>query len=644
VTPKLTNDTYLRLLAWFAVMFGVVQVALELNRYDWPTGDEYWHYSYSERLWNTGVTERATIHNYNSTTPSALLNLLSQRTYSAVTEDKGTNKIALRLPGLMWYLVLLSGVFAFASKFFGKNAASVALGLTALDPNLQAHAGLIGTDLPFAAVTVLVMLFAVRYYERPAPQRAIGLGLIIGLAFLVKYSAAFLVFPVGILFLYANFIQKTRKQAILSVLAQLPILLVLVALVINVGYGFIGFGETFSDRNWYYPFFVDLAKWIPQVPLPLPIDFISGFDHQLAAERTWDWNGILLGHELRSGVWYFFLLSWLIKTPLALVAVSAFAIFSGVKSNQSWTENPAFLFCLALFLYFFLYFSLVFRVHIGIRYVLMCLPLAYLLISAPITRYPVSWKFVTVASAVVALSLLEIRPYLGNGLAFTNLIVWPKQEVYKWIADSNVDWNQNHRSAREQANSQLGNYVFNPPHIVRGYNLFTVNSLAGVYRNFEQHRWPRWNLDPVGHFGFTTILFNVSDTEFDEFLIAERTYSAPQSSMGICREEAGEKSLVNDTLPVLKGTWSDPKIYTACLYVEKPLLVEVKLDQGRAGVGLYVSENNCQATEAGAGESLWFRLEEGMHPVCARVLQDFSGSWTVHAGSAKWALGQPVGQ
>lgn len=44
------------------------------------------------------------------------------------------------------------------------------------------------------------------------------------------------------------------------------------------------------------------------------------------------------------------------------------------------------------------------------------------------------------AGRAAAVSLLEGLAYAGNPLAFTNAAVQPKRTVFRWIADSNVDW------------------------------------------------------------------------------------------------------------------------------------------------------------------------------------------------------------
>src|SRR4051812_21984168 len=51
---------------------------------DWQTGDEYWHYSWNERFWNTGETERVSVSNYSSPMPITVLNVWSRHTATAL--------------------------------------------------------------------------------------------------------------------------------------------------------------------------------------------------------------------------------------------------------------------------------------------------------------------------------------------------------------------------------------------------------------------------------------------------------------------------------------------------------------------------------------------------------------------------------
>ncbi len=89
--------------------------------------------------------------------------------------------------------LLLATVLLWSTALFGPAAGVLALFLTALSPNLVAHARLVSAD--FACTSA--MLFAShqlwRFTARPAPGRALFAGLALGLALITKFTALILV-------------------------------------------------------------------------------------------------------------------------------------------------------------------------------------------------------------------------------------------------------------------------------------------------------------------------------------------------------------------------------------------------------------------------------------------------------------------
>ena len=64
--------------------------------------------------------------------------------------------------------------------------------------------------------------------------------------------------------------------------------------------------------------FLRLAAAAPNLRLPLSAAFLTAFDASLASERR-DWNVVVLGHRYAKGVPYYFVLMWLLKTPVLVV-------------------------------------------------------------------------------------------------------------------------------------------------------------------------------------------------------------------------------------------------------------------------------------------------------------------------------------
>ena len=160
--------------------------------------------------------------------------------------------------------------------------------------------------------------------------------------------------------------------------------------------------------------FTRLAAAAPGLRLPLPSAFLTAFDASFASERR-DWNVVVLGRPYTSGVWYYFVLMWLLKTPVLLLAAEIAglgrAAFQPALRRHPWIRLLAWNLVLTL-----AYFSLAFHAQIGYRYVLMAVPLAYVIAAAGLASLPPRPLWTAMGGAVVVTALAENIAYLGNPL------------------------------------------------------------------------------------------------------------------------------------------------------------------------------------------------------------------------------------
>ncbi|MFN8392850.1 MAG: hypothetical protein U0136_21335 [Bdellovibrionota bacterium] len=653
-SSSIAKDSVLKVCAVAAFSVAIILAFLNSYLYDWPTGDEYWHFGYSQRMIREGVIERETVHNYNSPTPFVALNVLADQYATNLAITSGFDKVIARLPSVCWFILLLVLSYAVPRYLFRSSDIAVPAStlrriatwtalLTCLDQTLLGQGSHIGSDLPFAAMTLVYLAAMERYRRSPELLNAMLVGLVLGIAFNVKYSTTFLALftiislPV-IRSRQAKDGQAQSRSQLLPSLGHLVTIGLIVTALVDAAYGFREIGLTFSTKAWYSAPFKTLADLIPNIPLPWPLPFIAGFDHQFAAERTWSWSSIVLGKEFPDGVWYYFPVVWLVKSPLPILATLALTLCQGMIRCGELKRNRPFMMTFALYSTLLLYFCFVFRTQVGIRYTLMCIPLGYVMAG-----YILATGLQRAEQAFLSAFLLigvgiEAAPYVGNTLSFTNSIVTDKAQAYGWITDSNVDWFHNYSRGRALANAKLGNYFFNPRHLLPGDNVFTINSLAGVMRNYSQHAWIRNNLTPSGTFGNTLIWFHADQSTFDRFMNEARTYTQPQYALDICTPDRVYQPLVNGTSTALPGSWASPSLYTACLKVSEPTVIQLEVTQGFGAFGSYPDEGNCLGDDAGRGETLWFKLLPGVHPICARISEPATARWTVHQGRVALAL------
>ena len=277
--------------------------------------------------------------------------------------------------------------------------------------------------------------------------------------------------------------------------------------VIGAAYRFHEVGAELNDIGWRSPAMLRLHSLVPHLRLPVPADFMTGFD-VLAVAVDKDYPVVLLGRPHPRGVWYYFLVVWLLKEPVLLLAAQVFGLARTVATRALWTDPTLAYLGLSLVLNL-AYFSFFFATQVGFRFVLMCLPIVALIAGAGLAPLAMTARG-RVGVVVVALSALaENVPYLGNHLAFTNAAVWPKREAFRLLTNANIDWGQNdEKIAGWLAERGLAGAAFNPHHALPGENVFGLNFLAGVGR-FRQHLWLREHASPRAHLGHTYLWFTV---------------------------------------------------------------------------------------------------------------------------------------
>jgi hypothetical protein len=630
------RNSFRSLIASLIIAMALLRAIAGARYNDWPAGDEYWHYSYSERLINTGETERESIPNYISTTPATILNVATSRLFQRLHVVSGFTPFVARIPQLLWYAALLLSVLLFCRRFFDPVTAFLATVLTSTDEGLLAHATLIGTDLPFACAFLWCVWANMNYYFRPSTSAALIVAVALGVAFSAKYLAVFAL-P---FWLYCLLFSQHRLNPVARIRRQLfdaGLAFCIVILIVNLTYGFQRVGTTASSHSWRSGPFKTLATTLPDFRIPLPQAFLSGFDHQAADERNRAWNVVLLGTQYPNGVWFYYFVVWACKLHLASLVCSLVGLVFLIKRFRSWQGHIPTLLLVCGFVALFAYFSFVFRTQVGQRYTLMCLPLFFVLASIGLSQLAAQ-RFLILGLLISLLNLIEALPFIQNPIAFTNVLIQPKRTTYRVLADSNIDWFHNYSHAKAEARIALGTYAFDPPHMLPGKNVFSLNRLAGVMRNRAQYQWVRDTLEPVRHFAFTTFLFDVSDKEFADYIDAERTVPAIPSGSPLCIPEFTYVPLPSTGTVEVGGSPRRNKVETLCLELEEDALFQVNVRSGFARIGRYSEEHRCYSTEVRPGQSLYWRLKAGMHGVCIEVPEHVIGEFKNPSSKVKYAL------
>ena len=616
------------------VTLALVLLALANAVYSaWDMGwtyDEPFFLAWNERLLLTGSAARDSQH-YNSKTPVLVPNVVLRRAVARATSSEPALRFAARLPTVGWLALLLGTVFLVGRRWLGTPAALVATSAAALDPNLVAHGSLVTVDVAYTLATLLTVAAALAFAERASLPRAAGLGAALGLALTAKFSAVLLL---PALLPLPWFARRQERRLSRWLLGALVVALV-AALTISAAYFFHDVGRPLG-RAWASAALKAVGHALPGLRLPLPRGFLSGLDASLAAERH-DWNIVLLDHCYPRGIWFYFVVLWALKTPLLLAAAEAYGLWRALRTRLAPKPRVSGLLVLVLLVHL-AYFSFVFQTQVGYRYVLMCLPLAYLVAAAALVPLAERRLAPAVAAAVVLLGVAENAMYAGNPLAFSNAAVWPKRDAFRLMADSNLDWGQNdERIERWLAEHRQQVVHFNPNHLLPGRNLFDVNVVAGV-DEFERHRFLRDHAEPVAHVRHTHLWFDVDDALFGRFLDAERRLAPAVDAGSLCPPDAsGETVPASGRLNLFLPASRAPADTVACVSAPAGADLGVVALHGRLRLGRRPGPGPCRGDTIGEGQQSWWRLEPGVHALCLEALADarsgaaqpFEGWWVV---------------
>jgi hypothetical protein len=94
-------------------------------------------------------------------------------------------------------------------------------------------------------------------------------------------------------------------------------------------------------------------------------------------------------------------------------------------------------------------------------------------------------------------------------MSYFNELIGRRVNAWRYLADSNLDWEDRDWFIRRyQLHHTDKVLIVEPPVPVAGDLVVGANQLVGVFGP-ERYRWLRENFEPVGHIGYSHLLFHV---------------------------------------------------------------------------------------------------------------------------------------
>jgi 4-amino-4-deoxy-L-arabinose transferase-like glycosyltransferase len=518
------------LLPWALLLLFALR-GLAAMRVDGATADEPLHLAYGERALHSGTFLRED-DRLNSKMPVSVLNALPvaiARHAAAPRELPWPRVLFLaRLPSLLLGLLLGVLVWRWTRDLFGARAGALALLLYTFCPNVLAHSHLVTTDIG----TTLAMFAATwafwRYTARPTRGRLLVAAAAFGLAQLTKVTALFLA-PIFVLILLVRLVRLARLGPAGSWRRQaardLGVLLALAAgLLVALNAGFLGEGtltplKDYGARGYAFvsPTFQALAATpgVRAVPLPLPFAYVQGLDMTSRDSRVAGWT-YLRGRYSETGFRSYFFWAFLVKVPIATQLLLLLTV--GLRASGRLRAPGAEEFLIVPALFLAAYFSLLFRLDIGLRYILPIFPFLFVFagraaaafsLPALTSRARLGTAAVSALVVWLGISSAAIHPHY---LAYFNEIAGGPDQGWRWLIDSNLDWGQDEAYAREvyAARSPV-QVLFDPGSPVAGRVAIGESKLVGLDpAGHARTAWLRDHFRPIAVIGHSWKVFDVT--------------------------------------------------------------------------------------------------------------------------------------
>ena len=349
--------------------------------------------------------------------------------------------------------------FLWARRLYGDIAAIVALLLWCFCPYVLGQGSVITPDAHAAALGIAAAYLFWRWLEKPTWILALGVGIVLGIAELSKFTLL-VFYPLGIIlwFIYRLTSPDSKKWTLWGCESGMGVLIVAVSvLVINIGYDFEGTLKPLGKYRFQTKMMTgigsieDIPKsggnhftgtWLESCPVPFPANYVAGIDLQKKDFESGTFS-YLRGTWQIGGWWYFHLYALLIKIPLGTWGIILLAAILSIISGQyrkSWQDE---LYLLLPVVVLIVILSTQNGIGIHSRYSMPLLPFLFIWASKVGSVFLCRQRILSIA--VVLLLTWSIGSSLycfPHSISYCNELVGGSKNAYKHFAKSDSSWGQ----------------------------------------------------------------------------------------------------------------------------------------------------------------------------------------------------------
>jgi hypothetical protein len=357
-----------------------------------------------------------------------------------------------RLPSVILFLSLCILVYIWVLKLTqNRFFALLSVVLTGFCPNLLAHGRLATSDIGLTFFLTSSIFLFLRFLYNPSWTNTIWAGLSVGCAFLCKVSGLILLIYIPLLLvLFLLYEGRFSRQFVFLYLGRGVAIIAISMLCIEVMY-LSEMGHSYLQ--YAYPQFSDSIWGSLTIPFREYMKNVSSVFRWVA----YPYNNVqfLLGSFSYTGWWYYFIVAFILKTPLPVILLFLFSICAFMLvsrhywKSQETDERQYYFHSLSMLFFIFLFFgiSCLSRVNIGLRYILPVYPCLYLFVTLVLFHVAMAIKkarlvFFSLLTLLVLWLITSSIMIYPSYLSYFNELIGDNRNADKYLIDSNLDWGQ----------------------------------------------------------------------------------------------------------------------------------------------------------------------------------------------------------
>ena len=436
---------------------------------------------------------------------------------------------AARLMQVALALLTATVIFLWANQLAGPWAGLLGCALWVFNPIVLAHGHIVQTDTG-GTLTMLASVWSFTHFlQHPRLRNAVIAGVAFGLALTTKLSALLLL-PIFVVIAGVAWKKLPVEQKQKLPFARLiPVFAVCAWAVILIVYAPRWAPAPPPDER--QAAWLNVPAWFEEFrPILIPPDFFKAVALLLGTAEAGH-NGYLFGEWSADGWWYYYPVAFALKTPIALLALTAGALVILLRQIRIRRTEELVLW-IAAAMFFAL--AMLNKTNVGVRHLLP----VYGLLSVAVASQLAPLRGTSRIATLVLVAWLAVVSILAHPfyIEYFNEFAGGARNGYKYLLDSNLDWGQDVKrlkkyladrnvnqcylaySGVEKALAYYGikyTYVNAPEELNLQQGALVISAMV-----LMRPEWARWReqRQPIARVGYTLFIYDIGPQRLPERL------------------------------------------------------------------------------------------------------------------------------